>query len=325
MSSLDAQVGVADETTVGTAVTVTRFPEFNSESLTAQYATVDSDGLRAGRRYRSLTRSTKYIDGAAGDLVFEVGSKGFGFFLKHMLGSISTGAAPVAPAVLYTHTAVPGPLKGIGFTTQVGRPFTGGVVQPFTYAGCKVNTWELSNTNDGNLMCSLGLVAVGESTSQPLATASYPTGLETFSWVGGSVSIAGVAFPLTTELMVSGNNNLNNDLRYIRNSTIKGEARENGYREGEFSLTADFDSLAQRNRVASATVTDAIAQIVLRWEGKLAVSAGAFPSLTVTINARFDTFEATVGGPESLMQELGGVYGGTDAISVAYATTDITP
>jgi hypothetical protein len=195
-------------------------------------------------------------------------------------------------------------------------------VQPFTYSGCKVNTWELSNSNDGNLLASIGVVAQGERTDVALATASYPTGLETFSWVGGSLTVGGDAVPFTTEVSVSGNNNLNTDLRYLRNSTVKGEARENGYREGEFSFTADFDSLAQRNRVASATVAGAIATIVMRWEGKGLIGAATFPSLTVTINARLDEFSATVGGPESLMQELSGVYGDVGALTIDYVTTD---
>lgn len=324
MSALDAQIGVADETTVGTIATPTRFVEFVSEGLEAQYATIDSNGLRPGRRYRSLTRSTKYIDGAEGDLELEVGSKGFGFFLKHMLG---TAAAPVGPTAdgAYTHTFTPGPLAGKSFTTQVGRPFTGGTVQPFTYAGCKVDTWELANSNDDNLTCTLGVVAVSEDTTTGLAVASYPTGLETFSWVGGSVTIAGTSFPLVTEVSVSGNNNLDTDLRYLRNSTVKGEARENGYREGEFSMTAEFDSLAQRNRVASATVAGAMATVVCRWEGKAPIGGTTYPALVVTLNARFDTFTATVGGPESLMQELGGVYGDTGALSIDYITTDATP
>lgn len=323
MSALDAQLGTKTETVVGTAVTVDTFHEFVSEGLEAQYATIDSNGLRPGRRYRSLTRSTKYVDGAEGDIELEVGSKGFGFWLYHMLGA---KAAPVGPTdSAYTHVFTPGALAGLSFTTQIGRPFSdGSSVQPFTYSGCKINTWELSNSNDGNLMATLGVVAMGEDTATALATASYPTGLETFSWAGGSVSIGGVSFELATEVSVSGNNNLNTDLRYLRNSTTKGEARENGYREGEFSLTAEFDSLTQRNRVASATVAGAIAEIVLRWEGKALIGATTYPSLEVVINARFDEFSSTVGGPESLMQELSGVYGDTGAIEITYVTTDAT-
>jgi hypothetical protein len=95
MSGLDAQLGFAEETAFGTIVAPTRFAEFNSEGITASYARVESNGLRPGRRYRSDSRFTTYIEGASGDIELEVGSKGFGLLLKHMLGSITTTAGAV--------------------------------------------------------------------------------------------------------------------------------------------------------------------------------------------------------------------------------------
>ena len=322
MSALDAQIGVAEETTFGTIATPVRFPELVSESITASYARVESNGLRPGRLYRSDSRFTTYIEGASGDLEFEVGSKGFGLFLKHMLGDISTGALTDST---YTHTATPGNLTGLSMTDQIGRPFyDGSSVQPFTYAGGKVTSWELANSNDDNLMATLSMDFVTESTATALAAASYPTGLETFSWVGGSVSIGGTAFDVM-EASVTGDNALNVERRYLRNNPAKKEQIGNDYRSGEFSLTADFDSLAQRNRVASATAAGAMAEVVLSWQGKTLVGATTYPSLTVTIQGRFDSFEANIDGPEAITQELSGVYLGSSAISIAYVTADATP
>lgn len=323
MSALNAQVGVAEETVFGTIVAPTRFPEFNSESITATYARVESSGLRAGRLYRSDTRFTTYIEGASGDLEMEVGSKGFGLFLKHMLGSVATVAG--AAGEVNTHTFTPGTLDGKSLTVQVGRPFyTGTTVQPFTYAGGKVASWELSNSNDGNLMATLSMDFATEDTATALAAASYPTGLETFSWVGGLVTIAGTQFDVT-EAMVSGDNALKTDRRYLRNNPAKKEQTGDDYRSGEFELTADFDSLAQRARVASATAAGAMAQIALSWTGKSLAGTSTFPSLEVTIQARLDAFEANVGGPEGIEQSLSGVYLGDNAISIAYKTLDTLP
>lgn len=322
MSALSAQLGFAEESTYGTSVTPNKFTEFNSESITATYGRIESDGLRPGRLYRSDSRFTTYVEGASGDIELEVGSKGFGIWLKHMLGSISTG---VLTDSTYTHTAVPGDLKGKSLTVQVGRPFYDeSAVQPFTYLGGKITEWELSNSNDSNLMCALGMDFADEVTATALASATYPTGIETFSWVGGSVTIGGTAFDVT-EASVSGSNNLNTDRRYLRNNTRKKEPIGDDYRGGEFSLTADFDSLTQRARVASATAAGAMAAVVLRWEGKTLAGATTYPSLTVTIQGRFDEFSANVGGPEAVTQELTGAYLGASAISVAYVSTDATP
>lgn len=323
MSALDAQVGVGEESAFGTAVTPTRFPEFTSESITASYARVESNGLRPGRLYRSDSRFTTYIEGAEGDLEMEVGSQGFGIFLKHMLGSIATTAG--AAGEVYTHTATPGSLTGKSLTVQVGRPFyDGSSVQPFTYSGGKVTAWELSNSNDGNLMASLSMDFANEDTATALATASYPTGLETFSWVGGTVSIGGASFDVM-EASVSGENSLKTDRRYLRNNPAKKEQIGDDYRGGEFSLTADFDSLAQRNRVASATAAGAIAEVRLKWEGKSLAGTTTYPSLELVLNGRFDGFEANVDGPQAVTQEVTGTYLGASAISAIYKTIDATP
>lgn len=323
MSALDAQVGVAEETTFGTIATPTRFPEFVSEGITASYARVESNGLRPGRLYRSDTRFTTYIEGAEGDLEMEVGSKGFGLFLKHMFGNIAT--TPGAAGEVNTHTATPGNLAGKSLTVQVGRPFyTGSSVQPFTYSGGKVTSWELANSNDGNLIATLSMDFANEDTATALAAASYPTGIETFSWVGGTVTIGGAAFDVM-EASVSGENSLKTDRRYLRNNPLKKEQIGDGYRGGEFSLTADFDSLAQRNRVAAATAAGTIAEVRLRWEGKSLAGATTYPSLELLVNGRFDSFEANVGGPEAITQELSGTYLGASAISAIYKTMDAAP
>lgn len=323
MSALDAQLGFAEETTHGAAVTPSRFSEFNSESVTATYARVESNGLRPGRLYRSDTRFTTYVEGAEGDLEMEVGSKGFGLWLKHMLGSISTVAGAVGE--VYTHTATPANLTGKSLTVQIGRPvYDGSSVQPFTYAGGKVTSWELANSNDGNLMATLSMDFVSEDTATALAAASYPTNLETFSWVGGTVRIAGTQFDVS-EVSVSGENSLKTDRRYLRNNPAKKEQIGEDYRGGEFSLTADFDSLTQRNRVASATAAGAMAEVRAMWVGKSLAGTSTFPSLEVILNGRFDSFEANVGGPEAVEQSLGGTYQGSTALSIVYKTIDTTP
>lgn len=324
MSGLLAQLGVAEETAWGTPATPDRFLEFNSEGIQASYGRVESNGLRVGRLYRSEERFTTFVEGASGDLELEVVSKGMGLLFKHMLGAVATtGSASTG----FTHTATPASLTGRGLTVQVGRPFyDGSSVQPFTYRGGKVTEWELSNSAEENLMLTLSMDFPDEVTATALAAASYPTGLETFSWVGGTVTIAGTQFDVT-EASVSGSNGLKTDRRYLRGASTKKEPVAEDYRGGEFSLSADFDSLAQRNRVASATAAGSLATVVLRWAGQTPIpgAGAAVPALTATILGRFDTFEANVDGPDAISQDIGGTYLGPNAISLAYLTADTLP
>lgn len=319
---LFAQVGIAEEPAFGTITTPTRFLDFNSESITATYARTESKGLRAGRLYRDDARFTTFPEGAAGDLNLEVGSKGFGVLLKHMLGAVATSGSA---ATGYTHTATPANLLGKSLTVQVGRDFyDGSSVSPFTYAGCKIVDWEISNGPGDNLVCKLGVDAQREETATALAVASFPTGIEQLAWMGGVVTVAGTQVDVT-DVKVSGDNKLRTDRRYLRSSALKKEQIGEDFRSGAFSFKCDFDSLAHRNRVAAASAAGAVAQVVLKWQGFTQIATGVLPALTVTINARFDKWAATIGGPDPTDQQIDGVYLGQGALSMAYLTSDATP
>lgn len=322
MSALNAQLSSVEESVFGTSPVTTRFDEFVSEKIVATYGRVESNGMRAGRLYKTEDRFVPYCIGAAGDIVLEPGSKGFGFWLRQMLGGtpVTTGTATG-----YTHTIVPADLIGRSFTAQIGRPFyVGSSVQAFTYAGGKVASWTLANAVNGNLLATLSCDFISESTAVALAAASYPTALQNFSWIGGTVTIGGTQVDVF-DASLTGDNGLVTDRRYLRGSAVKKEQVQDDYRAGTFALKADFDSTAQRDRVASATAAGAIATIVLRWEAPTVIPGGAIkPSLTATITARLDKFEANVSGPASLDQALSGVYLGSSALSIAYVTADAT-
>lgn len=321
MAALNAQLGARTETTYGTYIAPTQFFDFNSESVTATYGRIESDSIRPGRQFRSDTRFTNYVEGASGDIELEVSSKGFGFWLLHSLGSVSTGALT---DMTYTHTFTPANLNGRFFTAQIGRPlYDGSTIVPWSYTGGKITGLTLENSNDGNLMATIGCDFQNEVTSQTLATATYPTGVESFSWVGATVTIAGTSFDCTSA-SVSIDNALKTDRRYMRGTALKKEPQVDDYREVSFELEADYDSSVQRDRVAAATAAGSIATVVMRWQAPTLAGTTTFPSLTATINGRFDEFAANVGGPESITQTLSGMGLGANAISIAYVSTDAT-
>lgn len=323
MGALDQQVVFGNESTYGTLATPTRAFEFNSEGIEDSFGRTEGDPLRVGTYVKRSDRFTPYYEGAAGPVEFDVLTKGFGYFLKHMLGTVVTSGP--AETNVYTHTGTMSDLYGSSFTCQVGRPFhPTGTVQPFTFRGGKVTEWELANSVEDNLVLTLTTDFQQVDTTTALVTAAYPSGMENLTWVGGSITVGGTQVDVT-EFSVSGNNGLNTDRRYIKNGSDKKEPT-GARREVAFSLTADFDTLAQRARAASATAAGAVATIVAKWEGPTLLGTTIKPSLTVTLSApRFDAWAAANEGPEGIMQQLSGVglYDGTTSpVTMVYRSAD---
>jgi hypothetical protein len=327
MGAMDHQLGIVDEVTYGTPLTVTRFFEYDSENIAESYGRTEGDPLRTGSfGVLRNDRFTPYFEGAAGPISMAVLTKGFGYLLKHMLGAVAT-TGPAETSV-YTHTGTVGDLMGDSFTCQVNRPFhPSGTNQPFTYEGGKITEWTLSNSVEGNLMVELGTDFEQVATATALATASYPSGMENLAWAGGKINIGGVDVDVT-EISINWNNGLKTDRRFLRQNTDKKEPTSSR-REGTFSLKADFESLTQRNRAAANTRAGALAALSAIWKGPTLLGATLFPQLAVTApQIRFDEWKGATEGTDAIEQELTGVIrhdGSASAISLAYATADVTP
>jgi hypothetical protein len=319
----DSYLGIADETTYGTAVAPNRFYELLSEGVNGVYERVTSEALRKGQKAVSKDRFVVNPKGAEGDVELEVLDTGFGILLKHMMGSIAT-AGIASP---YTHTATVGDLTGKSFTMQVGRAGTDGAVVPFTYEGGKVTEWELSNEVDGILMLKTDLdfeketIGAGAG-AYALATPTYPAGGQLFTFGSGTFTIGGTSVALS-DITVKAKNGLKTD-RYVLGTTSKREPLEEGAREYEFEVKGDFEGVTQANRVASASASGALAAIDATW-----TTPGGFAFGLSIPNARFDEFEVNFDGGDLIEQSLKGI-GLTDSanvspITLTYTTADATP
>lgn len=327
MATLDHQLGLStNEVTYGTPVTpVTRFMEYNSEGIEESEGRTEGDPLRVGTLVKRSDRFTPWFSGAGGSLQLDVMSKGFGYWLQHMLGTaVTTGPAETT---VYTHTGTMGETFGKSFTLQVNRPFNpAGTNQAFTYSGGKVTEWTLSNSVDGNLVCDLGLDFQNVADSIGLATASYPASMDNLTWAGAVINIGGSNYDVT-EFSVKGSNGLNLERRQLRGNTLKKEPTS-GRRDVEWSLSADFDSMAQRTRAHSSTRAGALAAIVATWTGPTLLGTTLYPSLQVTIPAgRFDKWTGATAGPEAISQTLSGVGrydGSASPVTIVYKSADVT-
>lgn len=332
--SSQSQLGFVNETTYGTPVAVSRFYEFEKESIVGSYQRIDSTALRSGARVQRADRWTPNPKGAAGSVDLELLSKGYGYWLQHILGSVATGT--VNTDGFYTHTGTVGDLTGKSFTAQVGRVDVTSTVFPFTYGGGKVLSWEISNSVDGIAMLSLDMDFShewlqgdsGSGSAGTLATVTYPTGSELMSSLGASFKIGGTELPVK-DISIKGDSGLAADRYMIRASGDKREPIEAPLRQYSWECTVEFEGLTQLQRVVSLTTAGALGAISASFRSPT-ITGATYPNLSITAAAaRWDDPPPNTDGANILSYKIGGKIlaptDGSSPITIAYQTTDTTP
>jgi hypothetical protein len=254
-TGLDGQVGFVSETTWGTAVTVTRFPEINNESMKKEVTWLEPAGLRVGTKAKRVSRIVQSRTWVSGDVELDLVTLGMGLLVKHMLGSTITTTTLIAGSA-YKQVHVPGDYKGLGMTVQVGRPEPSGTVRAFTYAGCKVISWEFTVEDNAYPKLKLTLDGKSETTATALATASYLAGASAWNFsqatlkLGGTPStsagettIAGgtTVATIVKNFSVSGTTPMATERFGLGNAGLKAEPLENDIPTYTGSLGAEFN------------------------------------------------------------------------------------
>lgn len=309
-SGLAAQFGYGLETTVGTAVTVDHFAEFTDESMGVEIQRIESRGLRVRRTNHAWAAGTRQ---ATGSVNFELVNNDLGLLWRAAMGSVTTTTSPGGPP--YLHTFTPGDLPSLAL--QVGKPDVAGTVQPFTYNGCRVSTWELSANPNEFVTMAMSFVGWDETTGTSLASVDYPSVIR-FTYAHGSLSVGGSAV-CVDDVSVAGDNQLDIQHKICATNVGLPTIREAGRRVYNGSATADFESLTQYQRF----VNGAEAALALTFTA----STGAI--LSITGNVRFDGETPKVTGPELLKQPFPFVFtsitSDATAITVSLTNTDSAP
>lgn len=313
-SGLAGQFGFAAESTWGTGVTVTRFLPIVDESVQTEIDRLESAGIIAGARVLRSQQWSAGLRRSEGDVGLELYNKGIGLLLQHALGSVTTtGSAPA------TMTFTPGDMTGLGLTTQFGRPNRNGVVTPFTYAGCKVQSWEIA-VNAGEIATmGLTLVAKSETTSTTLATAAYANTISPMTFVNGTFTLGGSSLCVRSAT-IQGENNLSTDRICVGQNTID-EPLEMDLREYTGEAEVEFYDLTLYNRFLLGTEAALSLQFV---------SVPASCTLTINANVRTDGETPTIDGKDILTHTLSFKAVGTNSDSsaltmVLVSMTDTTP
>ena len=282
-SGAEGQVGFKTEVTPGTVVAVDQFVPIRSESIQNEITYLDTETLSARKVLRITKRGTNAV---SGDITTELANTTIATLLKHAFGDVdTTGTDP------YTHTYTPGDLTGKAMTVQVGRPATDSTVHPFTYAGCKVQSFELSADAEAIAELTLSLIGMSETTGETLETASYDDDWEPFTFVEGSVQVEGSPVASVRSFSFSGENAVEHRFRIGSGDSL--QPLEAGLRTYEGELVTDFDALTHYNLYVDGTEV----AVVLKFDN-------GTESLELTLNAQFVGETPNIDGADLLEQSL---------------------
>lgn len=272
-SGLDAQIGIAPETTWGVGVTPTRFLEFVSESMNMTPEWLEPASLRAGQKHKRVKRVRQSRRSVGGDIVVEHATLGMGLLWKHALGSAISAPTQLGGTTAYEAVISPGDFWGLGLTVQVGRPEPGtGVTQAFTYSGCKVTAWEFSVRDQETPQLTLTLDGKDESVVVALATPTYLAGSSAFDFSqatlrfggtatrnAGLTTVAGgtAAATIINEITIAGEVPMATERFGLGNAGLKGQQIENDIPTITGSLGAEFNR-AELYDAFAGNVTQAI-------------------------------------------------------------------
>lgn len=327
---VESQLMVKSESTYGTAVTVDKGVEFNEEDLQYDYGRLDATGMRAGARGKRSDRRVPFPNGGGGTIKLYPLSKGFGWWLQHLIGGSIVTTGPTDSA--YTHTAAiaaAGRLTGKSFTAQVNRQDNTLTDRVFTFEGGKIVKWGLAVDALGFLELTVETDFEDVKTATGKAVASYPSGtVEPFSFQGCTVTYGGATIELKKFAVECTDQGLRTDGKVIRGTALKKEPVEQKVPEFKWSGDLELPDLAQWNYYASTTPSGTGAQVVATFVAQQLIGVSALPTITVTIPfAGMDEFK---GGTKSGLNTVtvGGEvdFDGTNApVTLAYKTLDATP
>lgn len=305
---LDASIGIKEESTFGTAVTVDRFPEFVSESLQFKNTYAQSEGRRVGSRMaRAAGRVLDKVD-AGGSITLEAVTKGLGLWLDAAFGSATVNDTADTGAYLQVHTlASTGPSKS--FTIQKGLPpVGGGSVQAYTFPGSMCEQLQI-DFSSAIVKVIVDFISREVITSEAYAAPSYVVGAEPLTFVGGEIYIgATVTKPTaTTPATTTGDpvafikggsvtikNNLDGEGYNLGGAGKRTRKSERGMADVAGSLEVELDGTTMRDALLNQTPLS----LMLNFTHPSTIGASSNPMLQVYI--------PTIEFNDSLPQDNGG-------------------
>ncbi|EGX60092.1 hypothetical protein SZN_09226 [Streptomyces zinciresistens K42] len=323
-SGLGAQLGIAAESTYGTAVAPSKFIEFTKESLVLKKTTAQSAGIAAGRLLALGSRRVVTRREASGSIDLEVVNRGMGLLLQALMGtSVTPVQQGAGTAYLQTHTLAD--TAGKSLTIQKGVPLTTGTVTDKTFVGCKITSGEFS--------CGVGEMLTGAfeidgrdvDETQTLAAASYSP-MTPFHF--GQMAVKTGAYG--TETALNGIRKMSCKIErpqdaerfYANQAALKAEPISNDQVKISGAIEADYVATTLDDLHTSDGKTSLV------WEFKGANIATTYDETfrIVLPEIRLDEGPPTIDGFGVLKPTFNyvGLYDGTNSVKIEYMSTDVT-
>jgi len=281
---MPGQIGLKTETTVGTIAVADTFFRYTQEDIRNARTILRPQVISS---YLTDEAGVSGGNDISGSWQMPLSQVDLATLLKHCFGAVSTtGSGP------YVHTFTPGSLSGEAFTLQKGVEALDGTVFPFTYAGTKVASWEITADVDAIVNMTTNVVAMSESVGESLATESLDAAWAPFSFVDASLTVGGSARNNVRSVTLSGDNGLE-AYRRIGSADSK-EPRNTSQRAYTGTISSDFEDLTDYNLFLAGT------------ESALVVTfSNGTESLEITANIQYDGETPATGGPgETVEQSL---------------------
>ncbi|HEY9369251.1 phage tail tube protein [Streptomyces sp.] len=323
-SGLGAQIGIAAETTYGTYVAPTKFPEFTKESLVLKKTTAQSSGIAAGRLMALSSRRVVTQREAMGAIELEVANKGMGVLLQALMGTTVTPVQQGATAAyLQTHTLAD--TWGKSLTIQKGVPLTTGTVTDKTFVGCKIVSAEFSCEVGGMLTATFEVDGKDCDETKTLAVASYSTmspfhfgqmGLKTGSF-GAETALDGVR-----KVSVKIERPQATDRFYANQSALKAEPISNDLVKISGSLEMDYVATT----VDDLHTSDGATSMVWEFLGPI-IAATHAETFRIKLPAiKVDDAPPKVEGFDVVRPQFNftALYDGTNQVAIEYMSTDVS-
>jgi hypothetical protein len=293
-SGIGSWLGIKKESTFGTAVTVDRFYEFNSESTKYNKNTVVGEGLRSGGLVPRANRRVVTTKSSEGDFEIDLPTRGLGLLLSLATGSVPTGTLASGA---YTYEFVPEDMVSDSFTTQVAVPQYGGTLTYKTLPGCKINSFELSvgagEIAKGKFTLDGVNLTTGSTTSAEPAYTNFAT-TNLFHFAQGAITDnVSTTYANIKDFTLSVDNTLKTDRFNLGAAGIKSEQIINGFRAITGTVTAEFTDTVLLDKF----LADTTAGLKLTFTGGT-IGTGQNETLSITLPAcKFDGDVPMVSGP----------------------------
>ncbi len=243
-------LGLAKETTWGTAVGATNYVELLSESMELSIDMFKNKEIAEIYTEPDDMSGLRRIEG---NVEFAAMPGVLGHFLRGVFGNPSS-VNVVASGYLHTNVfrtptadfASGQPVPG--YTFEVFRDVT----SSFQFAGVVMNTFQLSVQPNQELRCSVGVVGKSSSIINKTAPSFVSSPVEPFAFDTCSISIAGVGSALIESFTLDIDGQIQG-IPALNASTSIAKIRRGGPQMVGVSGTIDFDNLTEYNDFLTQT------------------------------------------------------------------------